>query len=203
MNRLLLILFLLSGLVFAKSNLNLSIQNQQKLRSKAELLKPFNGEVTFGKPNAKVVLTIFDSYSCIHCGRFYREIFPILEKNYINKGLMFFIHKEFPLDRWALFATKIVACSKNKAEKIDEIYKNQLQFLEDKNYDKTLISSKNVNSKCVENFDDTTITKQVFEYSQVLEINGTPTVFINGEKLEKMTQKSLLQKVDAILQKQV
>lgn len=194
--KLLCLLFVIEGLAFGKSNLNLSIQNQQQFRSKQELLLPFNNDVTFGKQNAKVEVVVFDSYSCIHCGRFYKEIFPILEKNYINKGLMFFIHKEFPLDKWALFATKVVACSQNKKTQMEAIYENQELLLQNNKYEKALLAMNGVDTKCVESFDDSTITKQVFEYSKVFGINGTPTVFVNGNKVERMTQKRLLKVID-------
>lgn len=196
MNRFIALFLLLCGLAFAKSNLNLSIQNPKEYRSKEELLKPLKGDTTFGNKASKVVLTVFDSYSCIHCGKFYKEIFPILEKNYIKTGKVLFVHKEFPLDRWALFATKTVACSTNKENQMEDIYTNQEKLFQEKDYENALLNLGSVNKKCVESFKNEIITDQIFEYTKVLNIKSTPTVFLNGKKIERMTQSRLLRQIE-------
>ena len=70
--------------VLGKSNLDFTLNNNIEFRSKEELLKPINGELFLGNKDAKIKIVVFDSYSCIHCARFYSEIFPILEENYIK-----------------------------------------------------------------------------------------------------------------------
>ena len=193
-------IFLLSPfLVFGKSNLDFTLNSNTEFRSREELLKPLNGELFLGSKDAKVKIVVFDSYSCIHCARFYSEIFPILEETYIKSNKVSFVHKEFPLDKRALFATKTTSCSANKLETVKEIYKNQEKLLTRNEYEEDLLRMKGINKVCMQNFDEDKLSKQAFEYSKVLSIRGTPTVFINGEKFEKLSQKNLINEIDRLL----
>ena len=185
--------------VLGKSNLDFTLNNNIEFRSKEELLKPINGELFLGNKDAKIKIVVFDSYSCIHCARFYSEIFPILEENYIKTNKIFFVHKEFPLDKRALFATKTTNCSMNKLETVKEIYKNQEKLLTRNEYEEDLLKMKGINKLCVQNFNEDKLAKQAFEYSKVLSIRGTPTVFINGEKFEKLSKKNLISEIDRLL----
>ena len=194
------IFLLLPFIAFGKSNLDFTLNNNLEFHSKEELLKPLNGELFLGNKNEKVQIVVFDSYSCIHCARFYSEIFPILEENYIKTNKIFFVHKEFPLDKRALFATKTTNCSMNKLETVKEIYKNQEKLLTRNEYEEDLLKMKGINKLCVQNFNEDKLAKQAFEYSKVLSIRGTPTVFINGEKFEKLSKKNLINEIDALLQ---
>jgi len=185
--------------VLGKSNLDFTLNNNIEFRSKEDLLKPINGELFLGNKDAKIKIVVFDSYSCIHCARFYSEIFPILEENYIKTNKIFFVHKEFPLDKRALFATKTTNCSMNKLETVKEIYKNQEKLLTRNEYEEDLLKMKGINKLCVQNFNEDKLAKQAFEYSKVLSIRGTPTVFINGEKFEKLSKKNLISEIDRLL----
>jgi hypothetical protein len=66
-------------------------------------------------------------------------------------------------------------------------------------YEEDLLKMKGINKVCMQNFDEDKLSKQAFEYSKVLSIRGTPTVFINGEKFEKLSQKNLINEIDRLL----
>lgn len=182
--------------VCAKTDLDFNLQNAPVFRPREVLLQPIGDDFTLGKANAKVHVTIFDSYSCIHCARFYKEIFPILKRDYIDEGKIFFIHKDFPLDKRALFATKVVRCSKNKFSSIQAIYHNQSKLLNGKTYENQLLAISDISKECVNTQDEEDITKQAFEYGKVLEIRGTPTIFINGVKLEKFSKNNIINAIE-------
>lgn len=166
--------------------------------SREEILKPLSSDLKLG--SGKVSVVIFDSYSCVHCAKFYEEIFPTLQKDFINPNKITFIHKEFPLDTRAMFGIKTVHCSKNKLESILELYKNQKILLEDKDYQKILKQKFNITDDCIANFNESPLMKKSFEYSKVLDIRGTPTVFINGVKLEKFNKVILLNELHKLTQ---
>lgn len=197
----LIVILLLPFVAFGKSTLDLSLNNNTQFRSKSELLQPLAREVTVGNQKAKVRVTIFDSYSCIHCARFYREIFPQLEEEYIKTGKVYFIHKEFPLDKHALFATKVVHCSGNKLATVKNIYQKQEILLEEKGYEEAIIKMTGVSKSCIQNLKDDDITKQAFEYSKVLGIKGTPTVFVNSDKVENFSKRNFFKAIDESLVK--
>ena len=197
--RIIFVFLLLPFLTLAKSNLDISLP-QENLRSKEELLAPFAGDIQIGNSNAKVKVVIFDSYSCHHCAKLYNEVFPVLEKKYIKTGKIAFIHKEFPLDKLALFASKVVHCSKNPQKTMNEIYSKQENFLT-QNYEEKLLLINGIDKTCVQNFDEKTITKPAYEYSKVLKIHSTPTIYINGEILSKKGLKYFIAKIEEYLKK--
>lgn len=196
-----LLLIALSFSAFAKTKLDVSLQNAPQFRSKAELLKPLNDDIALGSKKSKVQVTIFDSYSCVHCARFYEEIFPVLEKDYIKTNKILFVHKSFPLDKRALFATKVVNCSSNKLAQAQEVYAHQGTLLESKDYKTALLSLIGVDKSCVSKYNEDGLVKQTFEYSKVLEIRGTPTVLVNGREIERFSKKSLISAIEVELRK--
>lgn len=76
----------------------------------AEISPDFMAPRAFGNPNAKVHVQEWYSLTCAHCGRFAQTVFPEIEKQYINTGKVYYIFKDFPLDKIALMAA-IVARS--------------------------------------------------------------------------------------------
>jgi protein-disulfide isomerase len=197
--RIVLAFFLFQFCVLAKSNLNIALP-QEVLHTKEELLAPNPKDIQFGNKKAKVQVVVFDSYSCFHCANLYNETLPVLETMYIKTGKILFIHKEFPLDKLALFASKVVHCSINPTKTMHEIYSKHNSFLVE-NYEQKLLAINGVNRVCVKKFDDKTITKLAYEYSKVLQINSTPTVYINGQPLEKKALKYFIAKIDSELEK--
>ena len=71
------------------------------------------------------------------------------------------------------------------------------------NYEAKLLAITGVNGDCVAKFDDKTIIKLAYEYSKVLQINSTPTVYINGQILEKKALKHFIAKIDSELEKKI
>jgi protein-disulfide isomerase len=197
--RIVIAVLLLQFCVLAKSNLNIALP-QEVLRTKEELLAPNAGDIQFGNKKAKVRVVVFDSYSCFHCANLYKNIFPMLDKMYIKTGKVLFIHKDFPLDKLALFASKAVHCSQNPIATMHEIYSKQDAFLVE-NYQQKLLAIKGINYDCIKNFDDKTITKASYEYSKILKITGTPTVYINEKVIENKSKKNFITIIEAEIAK--
>jgi len=55
------------------------------------------GDPSMGSRTAPVTIVEFSDFECPYCKRFHDETFPLLKKNYIDKGLVKFIHKDLPL----------------------------------------------------------------------------------------------------------
>lgn len=187
------IILLLPFLVFAKSKLDFTIVDPS-IPPMEDLLQPLENDLRLG--DGKVLVNIFDSYSCIHCKKFYDEIFPILQEKFIKNNKITFIHKEFPIDARAIFGVKIVHCSKSRFDAIQKIYKNQEILLENKDYQNIFKKMFNVTDECIAQFDESAFMKKAFEYSKGLGIRGTPTVFIDGKKFEKLNKQNLIEHLE-------
>jgi protein-disulfide isomerase len=54
------------------------------------------GDFALGSPDAKVVIIEYASIMCPHCAHFHRDVVPALKANYIDKGLVRYVFRDFP-----------------------------------------------------------------------------------------------------------
>ena len=55
------------------------------------------GEPVLGDPNAPITIVEFSDFECSYCRRFHEKVFPQLKSEYIDTGLVRFVHKDLPL----------------------------------------------------------------------------------------------------------
>ena len=68
-------------------------------------------DMVLGAANAPITLIEYASLTCPHCAAFATETFPKLKSEYIDKGLMKYIYRDYPLDGAALQASMIARCA--------------------------------------------------------------------------------------------
>ena len=82
---------------------------------KGSHLDNFGGhEVSLGKPTAPLTIIMYYSLTCPHCHDFHKHQLPKIEKDFIDKGLVRFIFRDFPTDSFAIKAAKIAWCHGTK-----------------------------------------------------------------------------------------
>lgn len=67
-------------------------------------------DFVLGAENAQAVIIEYASLTCPHCARFHAEVLPRIKSEYIDRGLVKFIYRDFPLDQAALRAAQIARC---------------------------------------------------------------------------------------------
>ena len=55
------------------------------------------GEPALGSSHAPLTIVEFSDFECPYCRRFNEQVLPSLKREYIDKGLVRFIHKDLPL----------------------------------------------------------------------------------------------------------
>ncbi len=85
-----------------------------------------------GSNDSKVTIVEFSDFECPFCGKFYRETFPSIKKNYIDTGKVKFVYRDFPLKGhdFAIGASEAADCAleQNKDkywEYADKLFNNQ------------------------------------------------------------------------------
>jgi protein-disulfide isomerase len=177
-----------------------------------------NSDIVHGIKDAKVTIIEYASLSCSHCAAFYKETFPKIKQEYIDKGKVKFIYRDFPLNFPALTASIVSKCyarSFNGDKKsikyykfIEALFKTQDSWAFDEKYLEKLESISKLSgmsagefSKCVQNKDiKDEILRERLSASKILEISSTPTFFINGEKIDGY---SGYQKMKLVIEKQL
>jgi protein-disulfide isomerase len=68
-------------------------------------------DMVIGNPDAPVTMIEYASLTCPHCAEFENNTMPRLKREYIDTGLVRFIYRDFPLDNFAFAAAVIARCA--------------------------------------------------------------------------------------------
>ena len=68
-------------------------------------------EFSIGKADAPVTIIKYMSLTCQYCRRFQADVFPVLKREYIDKGHVRFIIREFPIGKTSGNATVALRCA--------------------------------------------------------------------------------------------
>lgn len=161
------------------------------------------GRPTRGNKDAKVTLVNYDDFECPFCSRMHATLFPEIFKEYGDRVL--FIYKDYPLEEihpWAVHAAVDANCLNSQNadaywDYVDYLHRNQHTIGEEKGregqyaeLDKlaTLQGQKhNVDvpklQACLKAQDETAVRASMNE-GDSLKVDATPTMFINGQKLD-------------------
>ena len=74
--------------------------------ARAEDIAPDVPLRALGNPKAALVQEWF-SLTCTHCARFSNEVFPTIKAKMIDTGKVYYVFRDFPLDRVALLAAAV------------------------------------------------------------------------------------------------
>lgn len=171
----------------------------------AEVMKKIDvaGRPTRGNKDAKVVAVNFDDFECPFCSRMHQTLFPELFKEYGDKVL--FIYKDYPLATihpWATHAAvnaNCLAAQNNDAywDFADYIHANQKEVNAEKKGDPqfALLDKDALQQGQKHNLDMTKlqaciktqnedVVKQSVKQGDSLGIDATPTMFVNGQRVD-------------------
>ena len=171
----------------------------------ADVMSKINtsGRPTRGAKSAKVVVVNFDDFECPFCSRMHQSLFPQLLKEYGDR--VTFVYKDYPLVEihpWATHAAVNANClAAQNADAYwdfaDYIHANQREVSNEKTADArfaaldrlTTLQGQKHNldtvklQSCVKAQDDS-VVKASMKEGDAIGVSATPTLFINGEKID-------------------
>jgi protein-disulfide isomerase len=161
------------------------------------------GRPTRGAKASKVVLVNFDDFECPFCSRMHQTLFPEILKDYGDR--VTFIYKDYPLTEihpWATHAAVDANCLAAQSgdaywDFADYIHANQHEVNDQKTpgarleaLDRlTLLQGQKHNldlvklQSCIKAQDESAVKASMKE-AEGIEVEATPTMFINGEKID-------------------
>jgi protein-disulfide isomerase len=150
-------------------------------------------DMVMGSDKAPVTVIEYASLTCPHCAHFNETTFPKLKSEYIDKGLVKYVFRDFPLDRMALTAAEVARCA--GPEKyfgfIDVLFRQQMTWTNAKDADALTANLKKVariggmpdtavdaclKDKAVQD----AVLAQSLKGEQQFKVNSTPTIIVNG-----------------------
>ncbi len=171
----------------------------------AEVMKKIDvkGRPTRGNAQAKVVAVNYDDFECPFCSRMHQTLFPDLLKEYGDRVV--FVYKDFPLSEihpWATHAAVDANCLAAQNQDAywafaDYIHANQKEVNSEKSHDLQFAALDRITTEqgqkhnldstklqaCIKAQQDDSVKASVHE-GEALGVEATPTMFINGEKVD-------------------
>ena len=166
-------------------------------QSAYDIAKPVSlPEMALGPANASVTITEYASMTCSHCAAFNANVFPKIKSEYIDTGKVRYVFREFPLDSKAAVASMLARCiAKDDAGKyfavIDMMFKklDEWSLPADPLLGFLRLRYPGMSEESVETclrdqalFDKLSADENFAH--KVLQVNATPTFFINAERIK-------------------
>lgn len=172
-------------------NVNPLIEQSEEFK---DAIKIRDTDKIFGDKDAKNTMIVYDSFSCMHCAKFYNEIMPMLIKNFIADGNLKFIHRDFPLNQNAADVKSIIDCvtdGKGDGEyyrivrfyyyKFDIINSSQDPAMKTKK----IFKAGGINAdECKTDLNIKDAFDEIRSEVSALGVQGTPAIFINGKRYQ-------------------
>ena len=151
-------------------------------------------EMEQGSPDAPVVLTEYASVTCGHCKAFHDQTLPALQQ-YIDDGKLRYQLREFAYDPLAAAGFMLARCAPNGSRGyfgiVDILFDNQSKWTRADNPAQALFDLTRVAGFDQESFNKCLTDQKLLDQIRAVQregekfgVTGTPTLFVNGEKLE-------------------
>lgn len=162
------------------------------------------GERTLGNAGAPVTVIEYVSLGCPICRVFQKNAFPRLKKDYIDTGKVLYIYREFPIGKSPAAAAAVARCVPEA-----DFFRINTKFM---NLTGQWNSRDIVPDALYKVVQDTGMTRSVFDTcltnqktaeginwvklrGRELGVEGTPTFFINGQKVRGISSFEEMQKL--------
>ena len=192
---LVILLFLIKGMSFA--------EDQSKVEKKYI-------EMSKGNDNAPVEFIEYASLTCPACAAFHTNVYPKLDKEYIETGKIQFIHREIYFDRAGLWAALTARCTNmvnHYFGMIELLYAEQPKWSRSESSDEIVDALLKISAKsgiekaraisCLEDQEKALSLVEKFQvYAEQDNIESTPTFIINGKKYTNLSYDELKKLID-------
>ena len=162
--------------------------------SRAAELKLFPNDHVLGDSDAPVTIIEYSSLTCSHCAAFHQDTLPQIKETWIAEGKAKLVYRHFPLDGLALRAAAVANCIEGKRHFsfLDILYKSQRRWAKASDPIKAIGQmarlaglSKDKFETCVnDQAEMDRILARRQDGAQTYGVQSTPTLIINGQKVE-------------------
>lgn len=151
-------------------------------------------ERVLGDENAAITVIEYTSLTCPHCARFHAEVLPSLKAEFVDTGVAKFISRDFPLDGIGLRAAMLARCVDHSQYfgMLDALFAEQHGWARSSDPIGALATigqlaglSRTDAEACMNN---EPLALKILEQRQngigQYGVSATPSVYVNGEKVE-------------------
>ena len=145
-----------------------------------------------GEADAPVTIIEYASLTCPHCASFHRETLPTLKSEYIDKGQVRLVFRDFPLDQRALRASMLARCMPEDRyfSMLDVLFRTQADWATAEDPMAALSQIARLGGMSQEGFNrcmaDEAMVERILTGLQTgqseFDIRSTPSFIVDGEK---------------------
>jgi protein-disulfide isomerase len=169
-------------------------------------------DYSMGSPDAPVKIVEYASFTCPHCATFHATVFKDLKRDYIDTGKVHFTLREVYFDRYGLWAAMVARCGGEMRYFgiHDMLFDQQAEWAASQDPMVVVQNLKTIGiaagldgaaiDACLN--DQATAEALIARFQVNMEadgVQGTPTIFVNGEKHSNMAYADLKAIIDAEL----
>lgn len=148
-------------------------------------------ETALGKADAPVTIVEYASLTCPHCAHFHNTVLPTIKSEFIEKGKVRLVFRDFPLDRMALTASVVARCAGpgRYFPFVDALFASQDKWARDSNPMAALSRIARLGGMsqaefeaCLKKEDITEkVLAQRLDADKTYGVRSTPTIIVNGD----------------------
>jgi protein-disulfide isomerase len=160
----------------------------------AQLLSVLDSDVVMGNVDAPITIVEYASLSCSHCAAFHETVVPQLKKTYIDTGKAKYVLRNFPLNGPAFRGALLMNCIDDSQYYAfaEVLFAQQDKWAFSGDFVDSLrkiaalggYSEKDFNACMANEGAKKEVLARVKHADEVLNIASTPTIFINGERID-------------------
>lgn len=174
-------------------------------------MKPAEGDMTLGAPGgARVTVIEYASITCGYCARWHAGVWPDFKARYVDTGRVHYVFREFPTApvevATAGFMVARCAGPERYFEVIDALMARQEEMLGSTQPRSVLLDvatgagmNEGQFQACLGDTAAVARIDQRVRAGLAAGVDGTPSFFVNGEKIVDSSLSGLSQKIEALL----
>ncbi len=161
-------------------------------------LKLNSEDVILGDAGAPVTVIEYGDFQCPFCGRFFSQTEPLLKENYVRTGKVRFVYRHFAfLGPESVESAKAAECAKDQGkfwQFHDALFSAEIQDGQERNGNLNVSLFKSIAGQLKMNLDSFSVCLASNKYADKVQkdyqsgiaagAQATPTIFINGQKVE-------------------
>ena len=186
--------FALLFLAALANSLPAAAQAPQASPNPATLLQVTPQDRVLGQADAPITIIEYASMTCSHCAHFANDVLPALKEKWIATGKAKLVMRPFPLDQVALRAEMLARClpPERYYPMIETLFRTQEKWAVSQDWRPALertarlagVSNKEFEACLANKALEEEIVQSRLTAAMQLDVNATPTIFVNGKKFE-------------------
>lgn len=168
------------------------------------------GDIVYGDPDAPVEIIEYASLTCPHCATFAANIFPQVKEKYIDTGKVKFIYRNYVMNRYDMAASVVARCKGPEVTKrlMSVFFARQADWTRAEDPMAALAGlarraggmSRTEFDRCMANTEmQQHLVKMGQDGAVRYQVNATPTIIVNGDKVDNYFWDNLQEVIDGEL----